>query len=241
MREPEGPPEPWRSFFDELDPLVGESVALHCLGGFVLIHAYGVARTTNDVDYVSLIPDPLRQKLSELGGKGSALHERHKVYLDAVTVSIPPDGYEGRLIPLFPGAWTNVSLFALEAHDLALAKLARNSDRDRDDIQRLARAGHLNQETLRDRYLEELRPNLPRETWHDQTLQLWLESYWPEFRTVLTNRGTTSAVARRTCSVPVPVPLRRRTTTPSPGTGQSSPSRRRSPHSFGDRPESVRP
>jgi len=68
MPEPEGPPEPWRSFFDELDQLLPEPVALHCLGGFVLIHVYGVARTTNDIDFISLVPSPLRQTLSELAG-----------------------------------------------------------------------------------------------------------------------------------------------------------------------------
>jgi Nucleotidyltransferase of unknown function (DUF6036) len=176
----EGPPEPWRSFFDDLDRLLAEPVALHCFGGFVLIHAYGVARTTNDVDFISLIPNPLRQMLAGLGGKGSALHEKHKVYLDPVTVATPPDQYDSRLRPLFPGVWRNVSLYALEAHDVALAKLERNFERDRDDVQRLARAGHLIQETLRERYLKELRPYLARETWHDQTLRLWIESCWPE-------------------------------------------------------------
>ena len=34
-------------------------------------------------------------------------------------------------------------LFALEAHDLALSKLERNMERDRDDVQQLACAGYL--------------------------------------------------------------------------------------------------
>lgn len=180
MPQNEGPPEPWRSFFDELDEMLREPVELHCCGGFIVIHSYGVARTTNDVDFIGLVPNPLRQTLSELGGMGSALHEKHKVYLDPVTVATPPDGYESRLKPLFPGAWRFLRLYALEAHDLALTKLERNYERDREDVQRLARAGHLDREVLRRRYYEELRPYLSRETWHDQTLQLWLESCWPD-------------------------------------------------------------
>lgn len=180
MPENDGPPEPWRSFFNDLDQLLHEPVELHCFGGFVLIHAYGVARTTNDVDFISLVPNPLRQTLSELGGYGSALHRKHRVYLDAVTVATAPDGYGGRLRPLFPGSWRFLKLHALEAHDLALAKLERNFDRDRDDVQRLARAGHLDRGVLRRRYLEELRPYLSRETWHDQTLDMWIESCWPD-------------------------------------------------------------
>jgi hypothetical protein len=180
MRQNEGPPEPWRSFFDELDQMLPEPVALYCFGGFTVIHSYGVARTTNDIDFISLVPSPLRHTLCELGGKDSPLHEKHKVYLDAVTVATPPDEYESRLKPLFPGAWRFLSLFALEAHDLALTKLERNYERDREDVQRLARAGHLDRQTLSSRYYEELRPYLSRETWHDQTLQLWIESCWPD-------------------------------------------------------------
>ena len=98
----------------------------------------------------------------------------------AVTVATPPENYEDRLVPMFPSAWRRLQLFALEAHDLALSKLERNGDRDRDDVQQLARAGHLRPEVLKERYFSELRPNLlAHETRHDLTLQLWLESYWP--------------------------------------------------------------
>jgi hypothetical protein len=118
--------------------------------------------------------------LIEIGGKGSALHKKHKVYLDAVTVATPPENYEERLVPMFPGAWDRLRLFALEPHDLALSKLERNIERDRDDVQQLARAGHLKPEILRERYYSELRPNLmAHEARHDLTLRLWLESYWP--------------------------------------------------------------
>jgi hypothetical protein len=38
MRKVDGPPEPWRSFFDELDRLLPEPVELRCFGGFALIY-----------------------------------------------------------------------------------------------------------------------------------------------------------------------------------------------------------
>ncbi len=180
MPDPEALPEPWRSFFDDLDEALTEPVALHCFGGFVLIHAYGVARTTNDIDFISLVPSPMRRTLSELGGKGSELHKKHRIYLDPVTVATAPDGYEDRLRPMFEGRWQKVTLQALEPHDLALAKLTRNIERDRDDIQRLARAGFLDRATLQTRYREELRSYLPNEASHDLTLELWMESCWPE-------------------------------------------------------------
>ncbi len=175
----EGPPQPWRSFFDELDQLV-EPVELHCCGGFIVIHSYGVARTTNDIDFIAVIPHRILQRLRDLGGRDSALHQKHRVYLDPVTIATSPHDYETRLTPLFPGTWRNVKLLALEAHDLALTKLERNFERDREDVQRLAQAGHLNREVLTTRYRQELRPYLTREAWHDQTLQMWIESCWPD-------------------------------------------------------------
>lgn len=177
-----GPPEPWNSFFRDLGELLSNPVRLHCFGGFAVIHAYGVARTTNDCDFVSLIPYTLQKRISDLGGEGSELHKRYRVYLDPVSVATVPESYESRLVPLFPGLWERVELFALEAHDLALTKLERNFERDRDDVQRLASAGHLRPDILRERYEQELRPNLlARPEWHDRTLRMWLESYWPEY------------------------------------------------------------
>jgi hypothetical protein len=175
----EEPPEPWRSFFAEVDCRLSENVYLHCCGGFVVTQLYGVARTTSDVDFLGVVPN-VRNDLTQIAGKGSALHRKHKIYLDAVTVATPPENYQERLVPMFPGAWHHLRLFALEAHDLALSKLERNFERDRDDVQQLARAGHLRREILRERYYRELRPNLmAHEARHDLTLRLWLESYWP--------------------------------------------------------------
>ena len=80
---------------------------------------------------------------------------------------------------MYVGAWNYLRIFALEAHDVALTKLERNSERDRHDVQQLAKAGYLNSKKLRDRYHKELRPNLPaHEARHDLTLELWLEAYW---------------------------------------------------------------
>lgn len=94
-----------------------------------------------------------------------------------MTVATPPEDYADRLIPLFPGAWDRLRLFAMEAHDIALSKLERNLERDRGDVQALARAGYLDAEVLRERYYRELRPNLiAHEARHDLTFKLWLEA-----------------------------------------------------------------
>ena len=56
MSSVKGPPEPWRSFFAELDGLLAEEVELHCCGGFVVTQLYRVARTTSDVDFLGVVP-----------------------------------------------------------------------------------------------------------------------------------------------------------------------------------------
>lgn len=76
--------------------------------------------------------------------------------------------------------WKRLKLSALDATDLALTKLERNAERDRQDFLRLAQAGFIDPDILRNRYVRELRPFLlSRQGWHDKTLDLWLEMAWP--------------------------------------------------------------
>ena len=56
-----------------------------------------------------------------------------------------------------------------------LAKLARNIDRDREDVVALARGPGLDVEVLEERYRQELRPKLGRPDRDDVTLRLWVE------------------------------------------------------------------
>ena len=68
--------------------------------------------------------------LARLAGNGSDLHKRHKVYLDIVTVASVPEHYASRLIDMPSESFRNLRLRGFERHDLVLAKLARNGDRD---------------------------------------------------------------------------------------------------------------
>jgi hypothetical protein len=94
---------------------------------------YGLERQTVDIDFVSIIPSDQRKILVELGGDGSPLHNKYKVCLHAVTVANVPCDYETRLAELYPGAYRNIRLLVLDPYDLALSKLSRNIQRDRDD------------------------------------------------------------------------------------------------------------
>ena len=166
-------PKPWNAFLRDLDRGLEEPVELHCLGGFVLTMLYGLMRPTADVDVLAVRP---RMDLNQLAGIGSPLHKKHRIHLQLVTVlEAYPEDYEERLTEMFPGAFRNLRLFALDPHDLALTKLRRNSQRDREDVLYLANAAPLDLETLRARYLA-MRPCLGNPEREDLTLRLWIEA-----------------------------------------------------------------
>ena len=175
------PAETWLSFLNDLDGALEETTELHCMGGFAVVQAYGLERATADIDVLCAVPTSSSSRLVEVAGKESKLRRKHGIYLDVVTVATSPVDYASRLVPLYPGQWKRLRLLALEAHDLALTKLERNFERDRTDVEHLARRGHLKAATLRRRYVEELRPYLiGRESWRDQTLDLWIKAYFPD-------------------------------------------------------------
>jgi hypothetical protein len=169
------PPEPWHAFFAEIDRTVDQSIALHCIGGFAIAMLYGLPRPTVDVDCLNIIPVEKTTALQLLAGEGSALHQKYGVYLQHIGIVTVPENYNDRMILMFPTAFRRLLLMGLEAHDLALSKLERNSARDREDVKYLARAAPLDLAVLESRYHSELRPYLANTERHDLTLHLWLE------------------------------------------------------------------
>ena len=101
-------PEPWKSFFSEIDESLEEEVALHCLGGFVLTMLYGLDRPTADVDVLPVGSNSATESLIGLAGQGSTLHKKYRVYLQVVGVAQVPVNYEERLTEMFPGTFLRV-------------------------------------------------------------------------------------------------------------------------------------
>jgi hypothetical protein len=91
-------------------------------------------------------------------------------------VATVPDSYEERLTEIAPGSFKHVRLFGLDPYDLALSKLERNSQRDRDDVRHIARTVPVDTAILQERYQKELRPYLGNPEREDLTLQLWIEA-----------------------------------------------------------------
>jgi Nucleotidyltransferase of unknown function (DUF6036) len=169
-------PEPWLSFLRELDSAVKEAVRLDCMGGFVVTMVYGFSRPTADLDALEIVPKAAGLALLELGMQGGPLHKKYKIYLDRVGVAKVPEDYESRLTEIFPKTFKHLRLFALDPYDLALSKLERNIQRDRDDVLHLARAVPFDVDVLKERYQKELRYQMGNPEREDLTLRLWIEA-----------------------------------------------------------------
>jgi len=175
MADREQVPEPWRSFLEELDQRATEETRLDCMGGFVVTVLYGFSRETSDLDVLIIAPREQGTPLIELGAQGGTLHKKYKVYLDYVGVAKVPENYEERLTEMFAGQFKRLRICALDPYDLALSKLERNIQRDRDDVKHLARAIPLELKILKERYEKELRWQLRNPEREDLTLKLWTE------------------------------------------------------------------
>lgn len=172
--------EPWLSFLRDVGRKLGRSVEVHCLGGFVLTVLWGLPRPTGDVDFIEIEPSEAGDELLDVAGEGSELAQRHKLQFHRVTIAEHPEGYATRLVDITPRDLSRLRLQALEVHDLVLAKLARNSPRDRADVEFLVRQGALDRQCLEDRFEKELRPHLLNEDREAATMKLWIEEYFSE-------------------------------------------------------------
>jgi len=173
--------EPWLSFLREIDTHLNEETHLHCFGGFVVTVVYGSTRETSDIDSLALVRHPA--DLYQLAGIGSGLFKRYGLYLDPVGIATLPENYEERLTEIFPDTFDRLRLFALDPYDLALAKIERNADIDRQDILHLARVVPFDLEILQRRYHDELRVYLGNPDREDLTLKLWIEMIEEERQT----------------------------------------------------------
>ena len=126
-------------------------------------------------------------ELVKKGGKGSELHKKHRVYLDHIAIASCPCDYDERLVEMFPGRYKFLRLYALDPYDVALTKLSRNIERDRDDVKYLARTIPFDLDKLRRRYQIEWRPYaIGNPKHHDLTMALWIEMIEEERNTSAT-------------------------------------------------------
>jgi hypothetical protein len=78
--------EPWRSFLHDLDAQLSGPTEIHCLGGFVVAEYYGLARPTSDIDVIQVRGASDVVDVQRIGGKGSPLARKHRIYVESYRV-----------------------------------------------------------------------------------------------------------------------------------------------------------
>ena len=134
---PELMPEPWYSFLSEVDRAATARIAMHCIGGFAVSLYYGLARRTGDIDAVEVAPSDAKPWLARIAGQGSALHKKHKVYLQIVTVAVLP----------YPTRTESTRSSRINWRNCAF-----------EDVKHLVRSKNLDLTILEARYKDEVRP-----------------------------------------------------------------------------------
>lgn len=172
---------PWPAFLSELDMLLPKPVDIRCLGAFVLTAVYAAPRFTSDLDYIEVLPSEAETIVEELAGRASKLAKKHGVWVQRVGTAVVdlPDDYEGRLQELDFG-FQKLRLWALETYDFVLSKLARNSPKDRFDVEFVAKKQNLSYAVTYDRFVKEMKPWVPRAEWHEGTLAKVWKEYFPQ-------------------------------------------------------------
>jgi hypothetical protein len=112
---------------------------------------YGLRRSTNDLDYVTLVPFNRIAKLQNIAGAGSPLGRKHKVHIQHRGVATISENYQLRMQELYANHFENIRLFVLDPYNLNLSKLGRNADRGREDIAFLVKTLSLDAKILEER------------------------------------------------------------------------------------------
>lgn len=171
-------PKPWPGFLKAVDAELNRTVALHCIGGFVLAALYGVPRPTGDLDYIEVVPRGAAQEVERIAGRESPLAKKFKLFLQGVGIADPPDEYESRLTRLNLGL-EKLQLWVLDPYDLLLSKMMRNSPKDREDAKYLINKLNLDFAAFEERFLTEMAPWIPNRDREALTVKLWRE-YFPK-------------------------------------------------------------
>jgi Nucleotidyltransferase of unknown function (DUF6036) len=162
-----------------MDSHLQDAVEIHRIGRFVVSLHYGLPRPTGDIDCYSVLPAHCARDLQTLAGDDSPHAKKYKLHFQQVAVTNLPENYEERLEEMLPGQFKKLRLFAPDAYDLVLSKIERNSSKDREDVEYLAKTLRLDAALLLEKYQKELRPCLSNEARHDLTLSLCVDSCFP--------------------------------------------------------------
>lgn len=148
-------------FFQEIDRKWDSEqngkVRLNIIGSSAIMLQTKYSRGTKDSDVLEMaeIGPEIKRKLTELGGKGSKLHDQFRFYLDFVNPSLP-------FLPQKPHFLKAPSLkrlkcfevFVLDLVDVVVSKLKRFNANDVSDIRALVMEGVVDHKKLVKRFNE---------------------------------------------------------------------------------------
>lgn len=129
-------------FFGELDalwlPRPATKVRLRVFGSAALMLQASYRRGTKDGDVLETtdLTADVQQRLTRLGGRGTALHTRHGVYVEVVAASIPflRQAPRWHRAAAFEGCLESLDIEVLDVVDVVVSKLKRFHASDRDDV-----------------------------------------------------------------------------------------------------------
>jgi len=148
----------FEDFLDDLDDkwteMSGSHLELKVLGSTALFLQTGYERGTKDSDIIKThqMSKELCDLLDELAGKGSPLHQKHRVYLDIVGPNVPMLPREPIWQPYTGVRLRNFRVSVLDIADVLVSKLKRFHGDDQDDIQAMIDNKALTHEHMLERF-----------------------------------------------------------------------------------------
>ena len=117
-------------------PLIGS-------GALMLLTDYERGTKDGDVFQTSDITDSVKSQLLALGGKGSSLHTRHRLYIDVVSNGLPflPHAPVWHALSELNATLEHFDILVLDVVDVVVSKLKRFHANDRADISAMIERG----------------------------------------------------------------------------------------------------
>lgn len=117
-------------------PLIGS-------GALMLLTDYERGTKDGDVFQTSDITDSVKSRLLALGGKGTSLHARHRLYIDVVSNGLPflPHAPVWHALSELNATLKHFDILVLDVVDVVVSKLKRFHANDRADISAMIARG----------------------------------------------------------------------------------------------------
>ncbi len=148
-------------FFIDLDArwkeVGSERIRLHLIGSTALMLQADYTRGTKDSDVIETaqLEGEVREKLLALAGKDTAIHRRHRIYLDIVASGLPflPQSPVWHAVAGLNTTLQHFEIVVLDVVDVVVTKLKRFDANDVSDIEAMAERDRVPHDALVERFL----------------------------------------------------------------------------------------